>query len=154
MHLNVSTRLEVDVKEYCHDTEKDWDEGFPFVLFAIRDATQESLGFSPAELVFGHNVRGPLKVLKEQFMSDSSQETNVLDFVSKCRERLHRAVLLAKEALSSFQDSMKTQFDRKAVGRQFQPGDPVLVLLPLPGSALTARFSGPYVVKSKVSITD
>ena len=87
-------------------------------------------------------------------MSDSSQETNVLDFVSKCREHLHRAVLLAKEALSSSQDSMKTQFDRKAVGRQFQPGDPVLVLLPLPGSALTARFSGPYVVKSKVSITD
>ena len=49
---------------------------------------------------------------------------------------------------------MKTRFDRKAVERQFQPGDQVLVLLPLPGSALTARFSGPYVLKNKVSITD
>lgn len=27
----------------------------------------------------------------------------------------------------------------------------VLVLLPMPGSALTACFSGPYVIKSKVS---
>ena len=100
------------LRKYCHDTEKDWDEGLPFVLFAIRDATQESLGFSPAELVFGHNVRGPLKVLKERFMSDSSQETNILDFVSQCRERLHRAVLLAKEALCSSQESMKTRFER------------------------------------------
>jgi len=35
------------------------------LLFAIRDAKQESLEFSPAELVFGRRVRGPLKVLKE-----------------------------------------------------------------------------------------
>lgn len=40
----------------------------PFVLYAIRDAKQESLGFSPAELVFGHNVCGPLKVLQEQLV--------------------------------------------------------------------------------------
>ena len=34
----------------------------PFVLFAIRETIQESLGFSPADLVFGHTPRGPLKV--------------------------------------------------------------------------------------------
>ncbi|KAF7648009.1 hypothetical protein LDENG_00163430, partial [Lucifuga dentata] len=49
---------------------------------------------------------------------------------------------------------MKTRFDRKAVVRQFYPGDQVLVLLPVPGSALTARFLGPYVVDRKVSDTD
>ena len=48
------------LRKYCHDTE-DWDKGLPFLLFAICDATQESLGFSPAELVFGHNLPGPLK---------------------------------------------------------------------------------------------
>ena len=56
------------LKKYCHETGRDWDEGVPFVLFAIRDAKQESLGFSQAELVFGHNVRGPLKVLKEKLV--------------------------------------------------------------------------------------
>ena len=35
------------------------------LLFAAREVTQESLGFSPAELVFGHTVRGPMKLLKE-----------------------------------------------------------------------------------------
>lgn len=55
-----------DAKKYCMDTQADWDEGIPFVLFAIRETTQESLGFSPADLVFGHSVRGPLKVMKRE----------------------------------------------------------------------------------------
>lgn len=142
------------LSKFCHETEKNWDEGMPFVLFANRDARQESLGFSPAELVFGHNVHGPLKVLKEQFVRRTSPNLSVSDFVSQCRERMHRAVLMAKEALSSSQAGMKQRFDRKAVQRQFQPGDKVLVLLPTPGSALTARFSGPYVVDNRVSDTD
>ncbi len=142
------------LKKYCYDTGKDWDEGVPFVLFAIQDAKQESLGFSPSELVFGHNVRGPLKVLKEQLVAGSSSKSNVLDFVSQCKERLHRATSLAKEALSSSQVRMKRQYDKNAVERKFQPGDKVLVLLPVLGSSLSARFSGPYVVEGKVSETD
>lgn len=50
---------------------------------AVRNAKQESLGFSLTELVFGHSVRGPLKVLKEQLVSGSLQKVNVLDFVSQ-----------------------------------------------------------------------
>lgn len=41
----------------------------PLVLFAIRYVKQKSVGFSPAELVFGRHVCGPLKVLNEQFLS-------------------------------------------------------------------------------------
>ena len=99
-------------------------------------------------------MRGPLTSLKEQLVGGSSPRQNILDFVSQCRERLHRASLLAKEALLSSQETMKVRFDRKAVERQFQPGDQVLVLLPTPGSALTARFSGPYSVISKIANTD
>ncbi|KAJ8038347.1 hypothetical protein HOLleu_15742 [Holothuria leucospilota] len=58
------------LKTYCHDNERDWDEGIPFVMFAARESMQESLGFSPFELVFGHTVRGPLKLLKEKWLSD------------------------------------------------------------------------------------
>ncbi len=44
------------------ETGSEWDEGVPLLLFAIRDTVQESLKFSPSELVFGHTVKGPLKV--------------------------------------------------------------------------------------------
>ena len=40
------------------------------LLFAVRESVQESIGFSPFELVFGHTVHGPLKLLKEKFLSD------------------------------------------------------------------------------------
>ena len=36
----------------------------------------------------------------------------------------------------------------------FQPGEKVLVLLPLPGSSLRSRFSGPCTVARKISDTD
>lgn len=63
-----------------------WDEGMPFLLFAAREAKQKSLGFSPAELVFGHNVRGPLTALKEQILTDPQPRLNVHEFVSQCWE--------------------------------------------------------------------
>ncbi len=44
--------------------------------------------------------------------------------------------------------------DKDAVFRSFEKGDQVLVLLPLPGCALQAKFSGPYVVDRKLSDTD
>ena len=56
------------IRSYCFDTEKDWDEGIHLLLFAVRESVQESLSFSPFELVFGHSVRGPLKLLKEKFL--------------------------------------------------------------------------------------
>ena len=40
------------IRSYCFDTEKDWDEGIHSLLFAVRESVQESLGFSPFELVF------------------------------------------------------------------------------------------------------
>ena len=51
------------LRKYCVETEKQWDEGVLFVLFAACDAVQESIGFSSAQLVFGHTPRGPLKSL-------------------------------------------------------------------------------------------
>ena len=95
------------LKKYCFDTGRSWDEGVPFVLFAIRDARQESLGFSPAELVFGRNVRGPLRVLKEKFLSGTDTKFSVQNYVAQCKTRLHCASSLAREALSSAQDKMK-----------------------------------------------
>lgn len=92
--------LKAMLRKYCMDTGKEWDEGVPLLLFAIREAVQESLGFSPAELVFGHTVRGPLKMLKENLLSlESNPKVNVIDYVSKFRERLHKACSVARESL-------------------------------------------------------
>lgn len=89
--------------KYCCESGKDWDEGLPYVLFALRDTKQESLGFSPAELVFGHDVHSLLKVLREQLVCSSSPKMDVPSFVSRCRERLKCAVKYTKDSLACSQ---------------------------------------------------
>jgi hypothetical protein len=45
------------MKIFCLDSHKDWDNGVRMLLFAVRKTFQESLGFNPFELVFGHSMR-------------------------------------------------------------------------------------------------
>ena len=86
-------------------------------------------------------------------MSDDAQ-TNVLDYVCAFRERMHKAWDFARQNLSDSQDRMKSWYDRKSKERHFKAGDEVLVLLPVVGHSLQARFSGPYTIAEKVGEVD
>lgn len=142
------------LRKYCMQTGNEWDEGIPMLMFAIRESVQESLGFSPAELVYGYQLRGPLKVLKDQILETDNSKTNVLEYVTKFRARLQTACSIARDSLARAQKEMKRTFDKKAVARSFNPGDAVLVFMPIPGSSLSAKFFGPYEVKEKLSETN
>ena len=139
------------IRSYCYDTEKDWDEGIHLLLFAVRESVQESLGFSPFELVFGHTVRGPLKLLKEKFLSDDDSSLNLLQYVSDFKNRLSKACEAARSNLKSAQSKMKLCYDENTQDRNFEPGDKVFALLPIPGKPLQARYYGPYTVDKKLS---
>ena len=121
------------------------------LLFAVRESVQESLGFSPFELVFGHTVRGPLKLLKEKFLSNDDSSLNLLQYVSDFKDRLSKACEAAWTNLKSAQRKMKHWYDENAKERQFMPGDRVLALLPIPGKPLQARYYGPYTVDKQIS---
>lgn len=84
------------MRKYCLETKQDWDEGLPFLLFSAREAKQESL-------VFRHNVRGALKALKEQFLTDPQPRLNVHEFITWCQECLHHSCAIAQESLSAAQ---------------------------------------------------
>ncbi len=68
-------------------------------------------------------------------------------------EPLPKAQSLAKLHLPTAQTKMKVHFDKRSVKRDFRPGDPVLVLLPTPGSMSHTKFSGPYPVKNLLTCT-
>ncbi len=67
--------LKTMLKTYCTESEKEWDDGLLLLLFDLRETVQESLGFSPT-------VLGPLKLLKENWLSDMKSSCNLLDYVS------------------------------------------------------------------------
>lgn len=58
------------LKTYSVQFPGDWDVALPFVLFGLGDSVSESTGFTPFELVFGHEVRGRLKLFKEQLLGN------------------------------------------------------------------------------------
>ena len=49
---------------------------------------------------------------------------------------------------------MKEHYDKRAKYRSSEEGDEVLVLLPLQGQPLAARYSGPYIIEKQVSDLD
>ena len=128
------------IRSYYFDTEKDWDEGIHLLLFAVRESVQEILGFSPFELVIGHTVRGPLKLLYEKFPSQEDTPLNLLQYESDFRNKLLTACEAAKSNLKSTQDKMTQMYDKNTKERRFKSGDKVLALLPVPGRPLQARY--------------
>ena len=141
------------LRAYCLELGRDWEEGVPWLLLAAREVGQESTGFSPNELVFAHQVRGPLSLLKDG-LEESKPPVKVVDYVNGFRRRLMLAWKMASENLTKSQRGMKRLFDRRAVKRAFSPGDQVLALLPMPGSPFCAKFTGPYTVVRQVSEYD
>ena len=142
------------LKTYCHEHSEDWDYGVPLVLFATREVPVETLGVSSFDMIFAHSVRGPLHVLKDSWLQNVMPETNLIDYISDFKDRLHKAVHTAHEHLKVSQDKMKIRYDDKSKERCFSLGSKVLALIPMPGNPLKARFSGPYVVVRKLNELD
>ena len=134
---------------WCLQHGTEWDEAVDILLFAIRDAPSESLGYSPFQLIFGHKPRGPLRALKECMLT-SLPEDNLSPslHVSKLQSRLKQALSHAHKNLKVSQEKMKTQYDskRKAKVREFKVGESVLLLLPTYHFPFEARLCGPYTI--------
>ncbi|XP_066946104.1 uncharacterized protein [Macrobrachium rosenbergii] len=106
---------------------------------------------SQGQLVFGHNVRGPLDIVREHLEVNDNNKINVIDYLSNLQEKLRSAWEFAQNNLVASQSRMKFQYDLDTKSRSFEVGDKVLVLLPLPGNMLKAQFSGPWKVVKKLS---
>lgn len=62
--------VKIMFKRLYIEKPRDWDRYLDPLMFAYREAPQESLGFPPFELMHAHRVRGPLAILKELWTED------------------------------------------------------------------------------------
>ena len=138
------------IRTYCLDNEKNWDEGISLLFFAVRESIQDSLGFSSFELVFGHSVCGPLKLLKENWLSENTKSLNLLDYVSKFRDKLKKACELVQQNLKNSQSKMEVLYDKKLQNRVFNPGGKVSVSSPGQLNKLQARDLGSCLMTQTV----
>ncbi|KAG1926090.1 gag-pol fusion protein [Pimephales promelas] len=117
--------------------------------------SRASTGFSPFELLYGHNVRGPLSLLKENWagVKEEGEEQDVASFVVAMHEKLQRMTNLAQEHMAEAQQKQKSWYDKSARTRSFVPGQQVLVMLPTVSSKLLAKWQGPFEILQKLGPT-
>ena len=125
---------------------KDWHRLLPYVLFAYREVPQASTGFSPFELVYGRQMRGPLDVICETWEGERLSGENVITNVLTMRERLEALVGLVGENMKKANDNKKKWYDQHAREWELEVGSKVLVLPPTSTSKLKAQWQGPYSV--------
>ena len=125
---------------------KNWDKMIPYLLFAYREVPQASTGFSPFELLYDREVRGPLDVLRHQWETSERSEESVVSYVLKMRDRLEEMTDIVQENVANSQAQQKKWYDDKARFREFQVGEQVLVLLPTSSNKLLAQWQGPYQI--------
>ena len=125
---------------------REWEKYLSYVLFAYREVPQESTGFSPFELIFGRDVRGPLDILKEQWSKAEEPVDDILTYVTKVRERMETAREIVIQNMKKSQNKQKEWYDLKVRDMKLRIGDQVLVLLPTSANKLLSQWHGPYEV--------
>ena len=128
-----------------------WDLYLPYACFAFRDTTHSATGYTPFQLLFGRDVRGPLSLLYEQLTKPSTGTQHVTDYIDGLKTRLRDAWSLAAERDSVAKVEGKTRFDKKAKSRSFEVGDQVLVMTPSMTGKLDDLWTGPYIIAEKMN---
>ena len=132
--------LKTMLRKTAKEERKNWDKLLPYLLFAYREVPQASTGFSPFELLYGRQVRGPLDVLRETWESSDRSSKSIVSYVINMREKMDQMTELVQENLAKVQKEQKRWYDRDARRREFEKGDLVLVLLLTSSSKLLAHW--------------
>ena len=66
------------------------------------------------------------------------------------RKRLADTVEVANATEISCKSKSKVWYDKKSHSRLFDPGQPVLMFTPIPGSGLDAKYEGPFEVLERL----
>ena len=102
------------LKSLCQDQPKQCHRLISPVLFAYREDPQESAGFSPFLLLYGHSVKGPQMILKELWTKEMNipEVKSSYEYVTELQELLEDSLKLAQEELEKSQRRYKRHYDR------------------------------------------
>ena len=134
------------------DHPKSWNKFIPMVLFAYREITQDSTGFSPFELMFGANPRGPLSVFKERILGKEVIDEDSFNVVTKIRERIIYGVKNAQENAEKQSERQRNIKNKNRYLRSLEEDDQVYV--GLPKNKGDTSWHGPYLVLKKINKVD
>lgn len=103
------------LSKHVDENQKNWDAQIPFVMLAYRSSINETTGFSPSMLMFGHEIRLPLDVV---LGTCPQQEQEKTQYVSSLRRNIETAFQRVQTNITTSQRRQKDYYDRKVSGKQ------------------------------------
>jgi len=130
---------------------RSWHRYLSLILWAMREAVNETTGVSPFTLVYGRLPYGPLAVLREMWLRISDfatpQNKSTVKYLKDLRERLANALSFAQSHAEKIQQQYVARYNARSCDKSFQVGEPVLVLQKdSTASKVFSRWIGPVVV--------
>ena len=141
--------LEAMLKKYIDSQNAtQWDKFIPYLLMAQHEAFCHAIGCSPAELLFGRKLTGPIRILRSLWTDDDRRprQKSVSQYLDELKSRLQLAAETAQAVADKNKITMKRFYDRHSKPRSLKIGDKVLVFLPTSSSKIKAKLSGPFSV--------
>ena len=151
--------VEIKIEGQCFTVQAGVSDTLPVSVLLGRDVPELLLLVSTGEDVLG---REKTRMTRKQRRINSRQYARAekktdgsgsydLDLTASELKQLQKADhTLVKENLGRARKRQKQWYDRNTQSRSFQPGDQVLVLLPILTRKLLAKWQGPYPVLRRV----
>ena len=106
--------LKTMLKRMCMKRPKDWHMYIDPALFAYREVPHEATGYSPFELLYGRNVRGPLDLIRDHLANITEIEEAPADaYLEELEARLEETREIVKLNLEAAQERNKQNYDKK-----------------------------------------
>ncbi len=115
--------LKTMLRMYVNEDQDNWDEMLPLVTYSYNMGMRSSTGYTPYELVFGHQPHLPIDLLlipRQDEMSESPE------LVQKLAAHLKKIQNVAKSVNKMAQTKMKIRYDANTKDQNFAQGDLVL----------------------------
>ncbi|GFX16129.1 retrovirus-related Pol polyprotein from transposon 412 [Trichonephila clavipes] len=103
------------LKVLCIEAAPNWEVQVLAAFFALRTVTHDSTGFSPAELVYGNNLRTPVTFLYESWLDPEEREDTVVEYVFELINRLKKCMDLATVRMEEVRARRKKWYDKKGI---------------------------------------
>jgi len=138
------------LRHYINKDQTDWDEWVPYAMFAYNTTPHTATGYTPFELMYGHQAELPTALTKPP-----KPTYNYDDYAQELRERIRATTQLARERVKEEKAKAKQQYDKRTGEVNYKIGEKVLVydetLRRGRSKKLEALWTGPYTIIEKNS---
>ncbi|KAJ8050976.1 hypothetical protein HOLleu_04370 [Holothuria leucospilota] len=138
--------LESMLAAVTYSDQRDWDSWLPYLNMAYNSAVHETTGFSPAEIMFGFQMKTPLECIWSSPADRTEDAATYPEFVESLKEKLNKISELARCHLKSSGERQKEFADRNSSIETFKPGDLVWVYQPAVGKGRSPKLHCPWKI--------